>query len=293
MKKLILISAAIGAILLSSCRKDETPEPEGPKIRFRFEFDSTQVRLDNFGQPASIPSGHAAQSPVFNKMSAHYIEFAPGALTQLGNGAVAYHAPETTAGGSTAIDFAQSTAVGAGVDFFSMPIKDLAPGTYNYLRVSLAYQNYDIKFRYNGTLHLIGTVASFIGYNTFIQNLLIKTQTIPVNANKTQGFWAFEWMVGTTPFTTSGQAPAGSTTVVNPIASTSPIPAGSCVVTAQFSTPFTITGNETSDIIITVSLSTNKSFEWQDAGADGFYDPADGDQVVDMGVRGMVISVQR
>jgi len=291
--KIIFALVLAVATITTSCRKDKDPqEPNVPMVRFRFEFDSTQVRLDNFGQPATIPSGHAAQSPVFNKMSAHYIEFAPGALTQLGQGAVIYHAEETAAGGGTAIDFSKATAVGTGVDFFAIPIKDFPAGNYNYLRVSLAYQNYDIKYRYN-SMPLMGTVASFIGYNTYIQDFVIKTQSMAVNANKSQGFWAFESTVLGTPYVSSGQAPAGSTTVVNPLAATSPIPAGSCVVTAEIPSGFTITGNETSDIIITVRLSTNKSFEWEDVGADGFYDPADGDNVVDMGVRGMVVNVQR
>lgn len=289
---MVLLISVIAAAA-TSCRKDkDTQEPNLPMIRFRFEFDSTQVRLDSFGQPAAIPSGHSAQSPKFNKMCAHYIEFAPGALTQLGNGAVIYHASETTLGGSTAIDFSKAVSVGAGVDFFAIPIKDFPSGSYDYLRVSLAYQNYDVKYRYNA-MTLNGTVASFIGYNTFIQDFMIKTQSMAVNANKIQGFWAFESTVLGTPYVSSGQAPPGATTVVNPLASTSPIPAGSCVVTAQIPGGFVITGNEASDIIITVKLSTNNSFEWTDAGADGFYDPADGDNVVDMGVRGMMVEVQR
>jgi hypothetical protein len=65
------------------------------------------------------------------------------------------------------------------------------------------------------------------------------------------------------------------------------------VVTAAFignngtAKPLVITGNESSDIIITVSLSTNKSFEWQDITPDGYFEPAAGDAVVDMGIRGM------
>ncbi|HMW11520.1 MAG TPA: hypothetical protein PJ987_13870, partial [Bacteroidia bacterium] len=85
-----------------------------------------------------------------------------------------------------------------------------------------------------------------------------------------------------------GQAPAGATTVPNPLASTSQIPAGSCVVTGLFSTPFVVTGNETSDKTITVSISTNKSFEWAEHSTPGVYEPANGDTVVDMGVRGLI-----
>jgi hypothetical protein len=73
---------------------------------------------------------------------------------------------------------------------------------------------------------------------------------------------------------------------------TSPIPAGSCLVTGQFLNPLIVTGNETKDINIIVSLSTNKSFEWIDVDSNGTYDPNNGDQVIDMGIRGMIPKIQ-
>ena len=100
-----------------------------------------------------------------------------------------------------------------------------------------------------------GTLASFVGYNTYIGTHSIGNSTFPVNANRAQGYWAFA--LNDFPYSSSGQAPAGATTVPNPIASTSPIPAGSCVVTGQFVTPLTITGNETDDVVVTLSLSVN------------------------------------
>jgi hypothetical protein len=260
-------------------------------LRFKFVFDSTQARLNNIGQPATIPAGHAAQSPRFNKMSAHYVELAPNALTALGQGEVLYLAPETTAGGARAIDFNQASFAGNNEVFFSIPLDSVQPGTYPWLRVSLAYQNYDIKFRVSGQT-LTGTIASFIGYRTYLQQFKVKDSTLTINANKDQGFWAFETGVSGFGFVTSGQAPAGATTVPNPIFATSPIPAGSCVVTGSFASPLQITGNETSDVTVIVSLSTNKSFEWIDADNNGTYDPQAGDQVVDMGIRGMLPSIQ-
>jgi hypothetical protein len=86
--------------------------------------------------------------------------------------------------------------------------------------------------------------------------------------------------------------------VVNPLFASSPIPAGSCLVTGQFVNAnggnqlLTITGNETSDITVYVSLSTNKSFEWVEHGNDTWYEPLGGDTVVDMGIRGMIPKIQ-
>jgi hypothetical protein len=80
--------------------------------------------------------------------------------------------------------------------------------------------------------------------------------------------------------------------VPNPIFATSPIPQGSCVVTGAFTQPLVITGNETQDIVVTLSLSTNNSFEWVDSTPDGKWQPEVNEQVVDMGLRGLIPSWQ-
>lgn len=284
----------------------------GPRLIFKFKFDSTQVRLDNFGNPSpTIPSGHGAYSPIFNQMAAHYIELAQGDLTALGAGKVLYHAPETAVGGTTAIEFSHSVVVRENVIFFSTPISQITPGTYKWLRLSLSYQNYTISYKANALTtpnHIgSGTVASFIGYKTYVTKYKIKDQDyIPSasmggpNVNHPQGYWGFETLIpGYGYWTADGQAPSGSTTVVNPNFANSPIPAGSCVVTAQFTDMananqlLTITGSETQDIIITVSLSTNKSFEFTEVSPyDGYYQPEIGEVPVDMGIRGMIPKVQ-
>ncbi len=298
----------LGLIILVSCKKDPvdpasdpTPVDSGPRLILKFQFDSTQVRLDELGQPEpTLPVGHAAQHPRFNTMSSHYVEFAPTAWTLPGTGSVVYHAPETTAGGANAIDFSQSVNVGQGGTFLNIPLSQLGVGTYEYLRVSLAYQNYDIDFRYDATsvgggiMDLTGTLASFIGFNTYIGTFNVGQQSVTVNDDKPQGFWAFEVdplpAPIPTPAPTVGQAP-GVTTVPNPISDSSPIPSNSCLVTGGFVTPLEITGNETEDVVIVVSLSTNNSFEWMDNG-DGFFEPTAGDVVVDMGIRGLIPIVQ-
>jgi hypothetical protein len=52
----------------------------------KFHFDSTMTRLDNFGNPTTMPAGHAGQHPDFKGLSQHYIELAQSAFTQLGTG---------------------------------------------------------------------------------------------------------------------------------------------------------------------------------------------------------------
>jgi hypothetical protein len=311
MKKLLPISTAVALITLlvfSGCKKDKDPVtlPTEPthNLVLKYKFDSTQVRLNNIGQPATMPAGHAGLSPVFNKMSSHYIELAPNMWTALGQGTVLYLAPETTAGGDNAIDFSKSTFAGNGEVFFKMPLKNITPGEYEWLQISLAYQNYDIKYYIDDVIggfpiqqEFDGTVASFIGYNSYISSYKVKDSTVIVNANKKQGYWAGESSInfmGTDyGFVTEGQAPEGATTVPNPIFATSPVPQGSCVVTAAFQPgKLVITGNETKDIVVEVSLSTNKSFEWEDDIPDGRWEPGKNKNVVDMGIRGMVPTVQ-
>ncbi len=302
----------LALVCVSSCKKED-PEifpPGAADLVFKFKFDPTQVRLNNIGGISTIPAGNAAQNPTMNKMSAHYIELTPTAFTALGSGAVVYRASETTLGGSTAIDFSKSFFAASNESFYTIPIKSIAAGEYEYLRISLAYQNLDVSFHLDTVVNIPPagpttvsqdfpiTIAGFIGFNTYINSFAIKNQSITVNANKLQGFWGAETsgVIAGFPFSysTTGQAPANATTVVNPIFATSPVPQGSCLVTGAFAggTKLKITGNETKDIVVLVSLSTNKSFEWKDTNGNGKWDASKGEAIVDMGLRGMIPSIQ-
>jgi hypothetical protein len=281
MKKIFLI---LSTILFLNCDDDSDLEPQ-PQLIVKFKFDPNQARLNNNGEISVIPGGNAAQSPVMELISAHYLEFTPNATTLLGAGDVVYKAPETLAGGANAIDFQKSKIVKQNETFLKIPLSELSAGTYEYTRVSLSFQRGAISLRSNNTDYT-ATLASFLGYNNYITTHTIGTNDFKVNDDKLQGFW----MIGlpSVNFYNSGQAPAGATTVPNPIASTSPIPAGSCVVTGKFETPLVISGNETKDITIELSLSTNKSFEWVDGNSNGKFEPALGETVVDMGFRGLI-----
>lgn len=305
LRAIALLGLAL-TLFTTSCKKDDedsaTPGggggDTGPRLILKFTFDSTQVRLDGSGQPADVPAGHGAQHPRFNAMTAHYVEFAPTAWTLPGQGAVVYHAPETTAGGTNAIDFSQAVLTGEGEAFLNIPLSQLPAGSYPYLRVSIGYQNFEIDFRHVvdgvGTFDLEGTIASFIGFNSYISSFNVDQQSVAVNDDRLQGFWAFEVNDPPIPLAPiTGQAPAGATTVPNPLFDSSPIPAGSCLVTGVFAEPLVISGDETEDVVITVSISTNNSFEWIDDG-DGIFQPGPpaNDLVVDMGTRGMIPTVQ-
>ena len=305
MKKIFFLITIIGLFSIACDPKKTNPEPTGPRLIFKFKFDSTQTRLDNLARPSSIPVGNSAQSPVFHKMSAHYIELATDSLSPFGLN-ILYKNSEVSTGGSNAIDFSKSIIKGEGEEFYSVPLKNLTKQTNKWLRISLAYQDYDVKMAYrtptynSGALFTFnGEVASFLGFNTYVTSYSLKNEIINVNGNLPQGSGAVKPFnvpfVGTQPATKWTAGTSTRTTVVNPFETALGIPANSCIVVGKFTSPITITGNETNDIIVTVSLSTNKSFEWLDRNSDGLYEPIDGlnsnaplDSVVDMGIRGMI-----
>jgi hypothetical protein len=260
-------------------------------------LDSTQHRLNNIGEPAIMPAQNRAQNPRFNGIAVHYIELASSPYTLLGQGAVLYQTASTTQGGNQAILFDSLVMVKDNEVFFEIPLSQVPVGEYSWIRVSLAYQNYDISFRVGPpqvpvTLNGTASIASFIGYNTFIKSHLVKTLSETLNSNKLQGYWAFEASIPGYPAQlSSGQAPPGSTTVPNPLWQSSPIPAGSCVVTGPFDQALNINPQSNGDIEVVVSLSTNQSFEWKESGGNNVYEPLAGDTVVDMGIRGLVSRV--
>jgi len=282
-----------------SCTKQDDM-PTEPKLIFRFTFDSTQTRLNAHGVETGIQEGHAAQSPVLNSMSVNYIELSPDDTTSPGQGPVIYRGDETKEGGSTAIDFTRSVFAGNNEVFYAISLKEIPPGEYKHLRLSVACQHFSVQFHIDTTINdtvsikddFRGTMASFIGYNTYLTTYNIKNQSVTVDENREQGYWALESTLSAEGFSEdilfSGQAPAGATTVVNPLFDTSPIPEGSDIVTAAFaSRSLVISGDESSNVIVEVSISTNKSFEWKEVVHNGKWDILE-EPVIDMGVRGMI-----
>lgn len=286
-KFLSILFLTISVFFFSCSDKDDNLVNEGPQLIIKFQFDKNQERVNNLGELSKVPDGNATQSPTFNTISAHYFELAQNKYTQLGDGAVLYQGPETISGGELAIDFSKSKRVGEGETFLSIPLREVNQGSYEFIRVSLSYQNYDISIL-NNNKECTATLESFVGYNTYITAHNIENTVFKINSNRLQGYWALA--LQDFPYATSGQAPKESTTVPNPIAKTSPIPKGSCIVTGKFSRNLVINGNETNDIEVVVSLSVNDSFEWKEINPDGKFEPTIGENVIDMGLRGLKAS---
>jgi len=288
MTSLLVVFCTI--IIFSGCGDKNEDPIEGPNLIFKFKFDPNQERLGNFGQLDILPETNAAQSPKLNLMGAHYIELSRKFDIPAYNGETVFNGPTTDKGGEEAIDFDGALYAGDDEVFYSIPISEITPGEYEYLRISVSYQNYSIDFRAQN-IDLTGTIASFVGQNTYIDSYKIKNETISVGENRLQGYWAFETDFQGVPVI-EGQAPEGATTVPNPIHANSPIPPGSCLVTGVFDEPFVVTGEESEDDTIVCSFSVNDSFEWVDVDSNGTYDPLEGDKVVNMGVRGLIPFVE-
>jgi hypothetical protein len=208
----------------------------------------------------------------------------------LGTGEVVYEGAETTAGESRAIDFDKAVVVGENEVFISIPLSSISAGTYEFIRVSVTHQEFDITYNANDFNNQTGTLASFIRFNTYLNSYNINQEEVNLNANKLQGYWGFEPTVLSQSFFLNGQVTAGFITVVNRLPN-SPIPAGDHLVTGPFETPITLTGNETENIEVALYFSTNQSFEWNDENGNGQFDSGD-DIPVDMGLRDLKAIVQ-
>ena len=72
---------------------------------------------------------------------------------------------------ANAIDFSKAIIVAEDETFIAIPLKDIAAGSYEWVRCSLSYQNYNIKVLSSGTEYT-GTLSSFVGFRNYITRLL-------------------------------------------------------------------------------------------------------------------------
>jgi hypothetical protein len=310
MNKTNLIFSLLIGVTLWSCSTEQSagsPEPEVARLNITFIMDADAERLDNLGNPVAVPEGNAAQNPDFDILGLHFIGLYPDKFTPYDEGVTITSTATTGSGGELAIDFDSELFFNEEINTLSVPLSYVAAGSYEYIRASVGYQKYTIAYNLEGAeteipdwpegvddnIDVDGIVASFLGYNTYIGNYVIKDQAVPVNGNKVQGYFGLETKGNIEGFVfaqvTQGEAPR--TTVPNPISETSPVPEGSCVVTGQFPSALVIPPNATEDINIEVVISINNSFEWEDANGNGKYEPLLGENVVDMGTRGVFPSV--
>jgi hypothetical protein len=188
MNKFLLLLSLAALVVVSSCKKDEDERThtarERPRLT-RFKFDSTQVRLNNLGQPERCRPA-MGPSPNFHQMSAHYVS------SRLTSGPrrfreVMYHAPETSAGGARPSISARGRAwARAGLP--QHPLSDLAPGTTNGCAFRWPIRH-DIDLHVNSpiSMDLTGRIAAFVASNTTSAHSG-EGLAADVNDDKRQGF---------------------------------------------------------------------------------------------------------
>lgn len=276
------------ALFFVSCQEEgESVVVKGPNLLIKLKVSSDRPRLNNLGEIETVESGNAALSPQIQSLGLHYLELLPTPNTMYGDGAILYQGAETDLGGDNAINFKKCKLYSLNDEvYLSIPIEDIAPGTYMYPRAMIAYQKVKVPILFNGA-DLEANIATFLGFNTYIEKFDIEDETITVFDDKLQGFWGLE--INYAGFSTSfeGQSPPNETTAPNPLYATSPIPMGTCLVTGSFVEPLIIKGNETDDITVEITFSANQSFEWKELVQDGKFDPNIGESPFDMGLRGL------
>jgi hypothetical protein len=304
--KLKMIPVAFALVCLFSCKK----EPER-MLHFVVKFDPLQEKLGNNGLPITLRTDIPAQTPALNSIGLNGIELVQNEFTKYGQGVSVLSTPETTAGGDKAIDYQQVKSAKAGEILVSIPLKDITPGTYNWLRTSVAYQNFDVVFNMlnvpfaGNFLEERGTFATFTAANNYISSHKVWDKVDSTKGNKKQGYWSLETKLSPAykPYNRmfNGQSATGTITSPNPLLQTAPTPLDNTILTGRFDTPLSISGSETADVTVTLTFSNNKSFEWEETiNRNGKWDfnmqPVAGqpsvERVIDMGLRSLKASVK-
>jgi len=267
-----------------------------PQLVFRLQLDSTQVRLNNSGQLENPLPGIGVQSPTITGIGIQYIELMPEANTAVGAGVILYQSKQTTCGGNTAVNFCKTLVVKENQIIFSTDLSTLPPGSYKWIRIAIGYQELMIQSRSTSSGNGTSILACFSGDLTYLTKTKVQstilTPTLGGIGNKTKGYWLFYQNELGNTIRSEGQAP--KTTVVNP--SLIPNPAnGPSFVYGQFFREsnsnyeaLQIHGTETSNIEIKLSLSTNRSFEWNEITHDGLFQLEIGESILDFGCRGLI-----
>jgi len=267
-----------------SCNKDkEIPDksyPPSSHLVLKFKFDSLQDRLDNQGAISNVPIGFGGYSPDINLISIGLIELLTDSTTVFGNG---YRI--MSGNGAT---IANDTGYSCCWDAFDNDFQYTAtlsanqtPNTFRWIRIYFTYENFNIKFLHQGIVY-DGTVSAFLARKAFTNHFQIKDSIYNTYSVKTNGEWFLEV---DTPGYGVVLHDTASTTAPNVLYSSLLVPSGGCIVTCLIDTPLYLGSSQTKTI--TISMSTNKSFEWVDHSDPAFFEPFDGDTIVDVGIRGL------
>lgn len=253
MRKIHLI--VFGLILLFynySCKDEEPVNKRYPSFSYldiQIKFDSTQERLDSFGNISSIPSGHGAISPIMNSVSIGHIELLTDSTIAYGNGvSVLYqgHAQNGTHGYNCCHNAFEENR-----GFQTTLSENESNKTFNWIRADFVYQNYRIPYSINGQVYQ-GTLASFLAPVTFGYYFQLQDSVYDEYSIQYNGRWYLEV---DTPGYGVILTDSALTLAPNELFNSSPVPGGGCIVTCKIDPPLYV-GNPGSKSF-TISLTTN------------------------------------
>ncbi len=265
-------------LLILSCRRTDDSPPDGrypyqTALHFIIKFDSIQDRLDNNGGLSVIPGGHSVQTPIYNQIAINEIEFLEDSLTAYGYG-------------KTLLSEENLFMNNGSLDL-TMYMPGETQTTFHWLRIYFSYQNVSVKCKINGDI-VTGTMLSFLKTHTGLYPSQIGDSIIRNDSSRYQGEWFLE--VDTSGFGTllHGQTPQGSLTQPNILHYSWPVQTNSMYVLTCPINPG-LYFNKTPSKTITISVSTNKSFEWVEHSDPNYFEPLDGDTIIDFGIRGIKV----
>lgn len=251
-------------------------------LRIKVDVNAIQARLDDMAQESSMADTNFGVAPKVELIGIHSIELVADENVKVGKGEMLYKGAEVSAGGANAIDFRETLTMAPGEYILEVPLSQVPNGTYEWIRLGVCFQRFTVT-KYNKGNPLTATFAAFTDFNTYLEELTIRTQDVIVYDDKKQGYFAYE---NVSNFKEEGFAT--TVTVPNPLSAKAPLPENSGIHTARFDEPLVIDRVNNKDIELTLSLSTNKSFEWNDKNRNQRWDWDIDEKVVDFGFRSMV-----
>jgi hypothetical protein len=269
-----------------SCRKktDESPDkyPHYSILKINFKLDSLQERLDNYGNISSVPAAHGSMSPQNPKMRIGFVELLTDSGIQPGDGARIFGTGEVIASNDTGYQCCQGFLDENQTYQYLLPEVD-NPIRYYGIRIYFSYQHFDVNYTIND-IQYSGSVAAFLAKKSITYYFEVKDSVYTQYSLKQNGEWYFEV---DTPGYGIVQHGTAFTASPNVLFQSVPTEANSCVVTCPIS-PVLIMDYPMSKTI-TISISTNHSFEWVENSTPGIFEPFDGDSIYDIGIRGVKV----
>ena len=272
----------LSVIFLYSCEpKEDGPihdpyhplQPNLSTLVIKFEFDSLQERLDNFGNPSTLPANHQAVSTNFNSILIKMIELLKDSSEGYEDGTIIFF--NTSSVGMTVND-----------SLWRYLSNTQAPGLYKWMRVYFYYQNFEIPCKVNGNL-FDGTLLSLLDPDQVFPSYTLMDSTIYGDSLMQGGSWFLELHTSGLDTLVRGQISQGQVTMPNFLHYSWPVPQDKYVVTFPITSDMEFTRPGYKEIVI--SISTNNNFEWIDHSDPNYFEPFDGDSIYDFGISGIKV----